>query len=87
LVNNQTPSLTVAGKAAFFIAHNLLKCIFNACSTHTFYVLLRMTPKMGQLHSIDSKKKLNWTAETPTSNHTETIKRLKRLTFRTSLKP
>ena len=44
-----------------------------------------MTPKMGQLHSNDNKKTLNWTGETPTSNHTETIKRLKRLTFETSL--
>ena len=44
-----------------------------------------MTPKMGQLHSNDNKKTLNWTAETPTSNHTETIKRLERLTFRISL--
>ena len=44
-----------------------------------------MTPKMGQLHSNDNKKTLNWTAETPTSNHTETIKRLERMTFRISL--
>ena len=46
-----------------------------------------MTPKMGQLHSNDNKKTLNCTGETPTSNHTETIKRLKRLTFETSLNP
>ena len=46
-----------------------------------------MTPKMGQLHSNDNKKTLNWTGETLTSNHTETIKRLKRLTFETSLNP
>ena len=46
-----------------------------------------MTPKMGQLHSNDNKKTLNWTGETPTSNHTETIKRLKRLTFETLLNP
>ena len=46
-----------------------------------------MTPKMGQLHSNDNKKTLNWTGETPISNHTETIKRLKRLTFETSLNP